>query len=144
MLSRFENHASAQNLPQSTFWNSQPVELGGQTYAPEFLFLEPRRTAVARSAGFETWTAQSQGQADITLAPDGHLGQGSCTGCLTTSPASTDASRRDDPFLSLDARFVVFDLTELVVCDDPDECGTVGAGHPLPLTTLTPRYCGNN
>ena len=144
--SRFENHASASTMPQATFWNSQPVVIGDQTYEPEFFYLEHRRTAVAESAWFETWTAQGQGQASITLALDGHLGRSSCNGspCLTSSPAGTDASRTDDPYVSLDARFVVFDLNTLIVCDDPDECGFTGVGHPLPLTTLTARYRGDD
>jgi len=146
MSSRFENHASASTMPQATFWNSQPVVIGDQTYEPEYFYLEHRRTAVAESAWFETWTAQGQGQADITLALDGRLGRSSCNGspCLTASPSGTDASRTDDPFLSLDVRFVVFDLNTLITCDDHDECGTLDVGHPLPLVTLTARYRGDD
>ena len=148
MTSMYENHVSASTAHQLSFRNSDPVVIDGQTYAPDFFYLQHSRSAVAESAWFETWTAGGQGPVDITLALDGHLGYNTfCNGasnCLVQLPAGTDAARSDEPYVSLDARFVVFDLTERVICDDHDECGTVGVGHPLPLTTLTARYRGDS
>ena len=145
MSSRFENHASASTALQHRFWNSQPVVIAGQTYEPDFFYLQHGRSGVAESAWFETWTAADNKPVDIKLALDGHLGRNGCSGgpCLVSTPTGTDSSRVDDHVLRLDARFVVFDLDTLIICESHDDCGTEGVGHPLPLVTLTARFSGH-
>jgi len=140
-------HASASTAHQLAFRNSTPVTIGGTTQGPDFFYLQHRRSASAESAWFETWTASQDSSASIKLALDGHFGFepfcNSGNDCGIAFPVGTDAVRSDQPFVALDAAFRIVDLDELIVCEDPDECGAEGIGLPLPLNILTAHYHGD-
>ena len=51
MTSLYENHVSASTAHQLSFRNSDPVVIDGQTYAPDFFYLQHSRSAVAAPTG---------------------------------------------------------------------------------------------
>lgn len=145
----FENHAVASTSHQLFLWNSRPVNAGGQVHAPETFYVERRREATAESAWYDSWTATGAGQVNISLALDGRLLHDPfCSGgasCNITLPAGTDSYRSDKPYARLDAMFIVYDLDQMMFCDDrPDECGSPDVPHPLPMSILTARYEGDD
>ena len=139
----FGNHASAATSHQLSFWNSQPVNIDGTIWAPNSLYKEHHRSAEATSGWYDTWTASAGAQVDIKLALDGRMyGNPFCDGainCGVLLPPGTDSFRSDQPFVDLFAKFIVYDMDLIAICDDPDECGFIGAEHPTPMSILTAR-----
>lgn len=148
MSNLFENHASAATAHQLFFWNSRTVRQGEEVHAPNTLYLQHQRTATAESAWYDTWTATGSGQVNISLALGGQLRSdpwcGGGNNCAIPLRGGTDSYRSDNPYLWLDATFIVYDLDQMLYCTDwPDECGNPDVPHPLPMSILTARYEGD-
>jgi len=107
-------------------YNSGVVQLHGNTYQPEDIYTQGQDIAKATSAWYDGWTANLDTSATLSIRLDGNVGvvapcqaQG---GCLSSFPAGIDTSEARSPYLRVDAHFVVYDLDDLLSCDDPDEC----------------------
>ncbi|MBK7260700.1 MAG: hypothetical protein IPI03_01895 [Rubrivivax sp.] len=110
-----------------------------------FFYLQHGRSAFATSAWYDTWTANIDTITSLSLSIDGQLATSPF--CPTRQlPTGTDAFRSDQGWVSLSAKFIVYDLGRLAYCaeEDLDECGYSDVPHPMPMAIFTARYSGDD
>ncbi len=131
---------------QLYFYNSAVVVDNGNTYQPEDIYTEGGSAASAESQWYDTWTANVSTTTGLTIALDGSIDRGQVCGgdpnCLLIFPANTDASEPTSSSLYFSATFAVYDLDDLLPCDDPDECSDELI--PRTVALYQARYQNNN
>lgn len=138
----FENHVRASTQRKVQMENDVPVTLDGVEYGIEDLYVYNHNNAYATSGWFDTWTAQAQASATLTLRLDGKFDQSSCLGdqtCLVASPPGITSVYYSAPHMSFSASFTVLDLDTLVTCDDLDLCDDFD-GQPMAVAMAQARY----
>ena len=142
--------ALATNRPTDAGGNSSP-RLRTAESRPQivrkihFFYLQHGRSAFATSAWYDTWTANIDTITSLSLSIDGQLATSPF--CPTRQlPTGTDAFRSDQGWVSLSAKFIVYDLGRLAYCaeEDLDECGYSDVPHPMPMAIFTARYSGDD
>lgn len=144
----FANQLRAATSREYYIYNSDVVQLHGNTYQPGDIYTEGGDYAQATSSWFDAWTAGISAPASLSIRLDGKVGESTgClpqNGCLFTLPAGTNAIDTRSPYLRFDATFVVYDLDVRLPCDDIDECGSFTLPRPQVVAMYRAEYQQND
>ena len=122
----FSSQVRTVTSPKLYIYNSDVVQDNGNIYQPENIYIEGGESAYAYSSWYDTWTANVSGSASLDIQLDGSIDRSELcpvtSNCGVSLPAGTDTVRAASAGLNFAATFAVYDLDDLLPCNDPDEC----------------------
>jgi hypothetical protein len=124
----FQNHIRAQSRGVLAMEQTQPVTLNGVNYPAFSIYQYTPNSANATSAWYDTWSASASAQVKVNFRLDGDFSKNShCTfaipPCIAIVPPGINDVHAEPGTIIFRTRLAVYDLSQLVPCEDPDACG---------------------